>query len=170
MRLFAALLTLLLAMTALPAAAATKITDPKAFVADVYARLAKDQDKLDVKLGYGPPEDIYTPRLEGLWAEEIKDADGELGRLDFFFWVNGQDWKLSDVAVTERTMAGHKDRKIVTVDFKNFDSSNALDFYFDRVGDRWLIDDVSSTPVPSGDKPGESWTLSLILKYGFDGE
>ena len=50
------------------------------------------------------------------------------------------------------------------VAFTNFGQENSLLFYFQKIGGRWLIDDVESLDVVEGDE-GHAWTLSLILKY-----
>eukprot|EP01030_Chromulinospumella_sphaerica_P027855 gene27855-28147_t len=126
-----------------PASAATRIDDPKAFITQVYADLMKGQTETgaDLDKSVDPPGDIYTPALAKAFADEKRDAAGELGRLDFFFWVNGQDWKLSEVEVTERSVWKRPDRKVVAVSFKNFDQDSSLLFYFQKVGGSWLIDD-----------------------------
>ncbi|MDO9336274.1 MAG: hypothetical protein EON95_10945 [Caulobacteraceae bacterium] len=153
-----------------PAAAATRIDDPKAFIAQVYADLAKGQTETGAgDLSIDPPDDIYTPALAKAFADEKREAAGDLGRLDFFFWVNGQDWRLADVEVTERSVWRRPDRKVVAASFRNFDQNSSLLFYFQKVGGRWLIDDVESLDVIEGDE-GYAWTLSLILKYAREEE
>src|SRR5438552_1201353 len=77
---------------AAPARPARTITDPATFVAGVYKRLATDRN-------YSPPHDVYTPRLNALWADMERDAKGEVGRVDFEFWTNAQDWELKNVKV-----------------------------------------------------------------------
>ena len=154
-----------------PAGAATRIDDPKAFITQVYADLMKGQTETGANLdeSVDPPDDIYTPALKKAFDDEKRDSAGELGRLDFFFWVNGQDWRLSEVEVSERSVWKRPDRKVVAVSFKNFDQDNSLLFYFQKVGGRWLIDDVESLDVVEGDE-GYSWVLSLILKYAREEE
>ncbi len=169
-RIIAALIFALLC-AAQPAAAATRIDDPKAFITRVYADLMKGQTDTGANLdeSVDPPDDIYTPSLQKAFDDEDKESDGELGRLDFFFWVNGQDWRLSDVEVTERSVWRRPDRKVVAASFKNFDQESSLLFYFQKVGGRWLIDDVESIDVVEGEE-GSDWTLSLILKYSREEE
>lgn len=170
MRRIIAALILLTFWAAGPATAATRIDDPKAFITKVYADLKRGQ----TETGAGdemidPPDDIYTPALAKAFADEKKEANGDLGRLDFFFWVNGQDWKLGEVEVTERSVWRRPDRKVVAVSFDNFGQDNSLLFYFQKIGGRWLIDDVESLDVVEGDE-GYAWTLSLILKYAREEE
>ena len=135
------------------ASAATAIADPAAFVRSVYARLAKGGD-------YIPPEDVYSPRLNTLFAGEQRDAKGEVGRIDFLFWINGQDGQPSAVKVTASPVEGRPDRQIVVAKFVN-EKPQTIDFYFERVGGAWKLDDAVSLT------PGDEWTLSVILKYGW---
>jgi hypothetical protein len=155
-----------------PAVAATRIDDPKAFITQVYADLMKGQSETgaDLDKAHEPPEDsIYTATLQKAFDDERRDSAGELGRLDFFFWVNGQDWKLSEVEVTERSVWKRPDRRVVAVSFKNFGQDSSLLFYFQKSGARWLIDDVESLDVTEGEE-GSAWVLSLILKYAREEE
>ena len=148
-----ALRTLLLALAATAVlAAATRIDDPVAFVRGVYAHYAAAQD-------YNAPKDIYTPRLTKLIEDDRKRAPaGEDGCLDFDFWVNGQDWKLTNIEVAEAESA--QDRKVVVAKFANTGKPQEIHFEFRRIDGRWLLDDVSSLK----DMP---WTLSRILKCDY---
>jgi hypothetical protein len=137
-----------------PAFAGTAIGDPVVFVREVYARLAKGGD-------YIPPEDIYSARLHALWAGEASDAGGEVGRIDFLFWINGQDGVPSQVRIRTTSVEGRADRRIVVVKFRNGTKRQTLQFYFERLAGAWKLDDVVSLTA------GDAWTLSLILKYGW---
>ncbi len=150
----AILATLALAFTPGAATAATVVADPAAFVQSVYARLAKGGD-------YVPPEDIYTPRLAALWALAEREAHGEVGRIDFLFWIDGQDGTPSDVHVRTVPVEGRKDRRIVVATFKNGDRAEDLRFYFQYTQAGWKLDDVVDA------KGLSPWTLSVILKYGW---
>ena len=128
------------------------ITDPEAFVRDSYEALID---------GGMPPEwgaPFYTERMLALFAENeaLMQQDG-YGRLDFGFWVNGQDWDITSVAVSSRDVIGTADRRVVTAEFTNFGEPQTLNFHFERTDGSWRLDDVSSAG---------GWTLSLILKYG----
>ena len=132
------------------------IPDPVAFVTEVYGHLAKSDP-------YNPPEDIYTPHLQGLWDAMAHDyADGqEVGPIDFEFWTNSQDWQLKDVTITSLPVEKHTDRKVVIAKFKNIDRAEEVHFYFEQTGANWLLDDARSVGK-------QAWTLSTILKYGWD--
>ena len=141
-----------------PAHAATRIDDPVKFVSGVYAKLQVANPKND----YREPEDIYTPRLAALFALAEKEAAGEVGRIDFDFWTNSQDFELKDVKVRGQAVEGAKDREVVIATFKNVGRPEEIHFYFEKDKSGWKLDDARSM---SG---GETWTLSLILKYGWD--
>jgi hypothetical protein len=134
--------------------AATRIDDPAKFVSGVYKMMAAKTD-------YIPPDDIYTPHLASLFALEKKDSSGEVGRLDFDIWTGTQDWELKNVSVTEQAVDGSNARKIVIAKFKNIGTSEEMHFYFEKSGSGWLLDDIRSAK-------DQMWTLSLVLKYGWD--
>ncbi|MBF0502665.1 MAG: DUF3828 domain-containing protein [Candidatus Riflebacteria bacterium] len=136
--------------------AATTIDDPLKFVSTVYANLGKDQN-------YSVPSDFYTQRLTELFALEKKEAGGEVGRMDFDFWTNAQDYQLSGLKVSMKPVENATDRQIIIAQFKNGGKYEEIHLYFERVNNRWLLDDARSVQ-------GEQWTLSLILKYGWDGK
>lgn len=132
--------------------AATRVDDPKTFVSDVFRRLIASQAK---DRSYEPPEDIYTAPLAKLIRDDRRKSHGEVGCLDFVFWVNGQDWVITELAITS-TDEG-EDRKTVIAKFRNTGDPQEIHFDFRRVAGRWLLDDAHSMM-------GEKWTLSQILK------
>jgi len=75
--------------------------------------------------------------------------------LEFFFWVNGQDYAISDLTVTSADQG--PDRKTVTAKFMNIDRTEEIRFDFLLNGRRWLLDGVHSAS-------GIPWTLSEVLK------
>jgi hypothetical protein len=131
--------------------AATRIDDPKAFVSDVYRRLIASESGHD----YSPPDDIYSARLAKLFRDDRRKAKGEVGCLEIFFWVNGQDYVIRDLTVTSADQGA--DRKTVTAKFMNIDRREEIRFDFLRNGRRWLLDEVHSAAATH-------WTLSEILK------
>ena len=150
----AVFLSVCLALPSAANAAATKISDPAKFVADVYAHYAKVKD-------YSPPTDIYSPRLAALFALDTKEAGGEVGRIDFDFWTNAQDFQISGVTVKAQPVENASSREIVLAKFKNIGKPETIVFYFEKTKSGWQLDDAQA---PAGDQP---WTLSVILKYGW---
>lgn len=138
--------------------AATRIDDPVKFVSALYAKI-HDADKMkDSDI----PEDIYTPHLAALFALDTKEAGGEIGRYDFVFWTNGQDWQLTNIKVVAQPVENTKDREVVVAKFDNTGTPEEIHLYFEKSKNGWLLDDARSA---SKTYP---WTLSLLLKYGQD--
>jgi uncharacterized protein DUF3828 len=131
--------------------AATRIDDPKAFVAQVYRRYMAQSPRSP----YTPPNDIYTPRLHKLLSDDQRKAKGEVGCLDFVFWLNAQDWKITNLAIT--TSDDGPDRQTVITKFRNSGEPQEMHFDFRRISGRWLLDDARSLSAPP-------WTLSELLK------
>jgi hypothetical protein len=133
-------------------ASATHIADPEAFVKETYDKFAASGSA-----DYVPPADIYTPRLQALFVRDKKWAKGEVGCLDFDFWVNGQDWKLKNVRINSQAVSGNVDRRTIVAKFVNLGTANEIHFYFKQIGGEWMLDDAQS--VLGGNK----WMLSKIL-------
>lgn len=130
MRLFIALAALvLLGQPGL----AQSFTDPKSLIEALYA-------------GYMPPNDyppdessLQSERLNGLFEKDQQEANGDIGRIDFGPYINGQDYDLKDLVIGEPYIAGGK--AVVKVTFQNFDTPQELGFLLvDEDG--WKIDDV----------------------------
>jgi len=149
----AILIAALLAVAPLTAGAQSLDDEPEVYVASVYDRLSKDQD-------FDAPDALYTPRLLALWKDMQKDAGGEVGRVDFFYWTNSQDWKLSGFSFAGQPVDQNPDRRIVTARFRNIDRDEVIAFYWEKSGGRWRLDDVQS-------QGKDAWTLSVLLKYGW---
>jgi hypothetical protein len=116
--------------------------------------------------GSEAPNIPLTPRLRALMALEQKETpEGELGRIDFDWLVNGQDSKITDSKVTVRTVDYAPSRMIVVVRFKNFGKQMENHFFWEKdAKGKWALDDVRSI-----EPDGPGFTLSLVLKYGYDG-
>lgn len=152
----AIVIAVLLAAAPMAATAQSLADDPEVYVASVYDRLRRQQP-------YQTPHALYTPRLQALWADMVKDAGDEVGRVNFDFWVNAQDADLSGFSFASEPVIQNDDRRIVIARFRNFDRDETLAFYWEKIDGRWRLDDVESR--------GETaWTLSVILKYGWVGE
>jgi hypothetical protein len=143
---------LILVLLAIPAPAAPPISDPATYVAEVYGHYLKAQQS---HRDYVPPEDMFTARLSKLIRDDRRRAKGEVGCLDFDFWINGQDWTVKNLKVTSG--ASTKDSWTVVAKFMNLGSPNEIHFFFRRIEGRWLLDEVRSLADPR-------WTLSEILK------
>lgn len=143
-------------MSPLAAGAQTLDDDPEIYVASVYDRLRKGE-------AWQTPEALYTPRLQALWKDMTADTGDEVGRVNFDFWTNAQDWELSGFSFSGEPVVQNDSRRIVIARFRNFDRAEVIAFCWERIDGRWRLDDVESR----GEDP---WTLSVLLKYGFVGE
>lgn len=75
----------------------------------------------------------------GSFEKDRQEANGEIGRIDFGPYINGQDYQVSDLVIGEPYIAGGK--AVVKVTFRNFDTPQELGFLLvDEDG--WKIDDV----------------------------
>lgn len=122
--------------------AATRIDDPKNFVLDIYRRLGTESRDSS----YMPPEDIYTPRLAKLFAEDRRRSKHEVGCVDFVFWVNGQDWTITNLTVT--SSEDSRQQRTVIAKFQNMGTPEEIRFIFLRNSGRWLLDEVQSATAP----------------------
>ncbi|HJW41710.1 MAG TPA: hypothetical protein VJ476_10850 [Rhizomicrobium sp.] len=149
-----AILSFTTLLLAAPAQSATTIADPVAFVKVMYATTVSKKPE---------PDDIYTDHLASLFALDSKEAGGEVGRIDFDFWMNGQDGDVKNVAISKVPVDNAPNRVVVIAKFKSLKTPEEIHFYFEKTAKGWKLDDARSAL-------GEQWTLSLILKYGWDGK
>ena len=132
---------------------ATRIEDPQSFVAEVYRGFIAEQSAHSEL--YTPPDGIYTARLAKLLHDDELSAKGEVGCLDFVFWVNGQDWTITNLTLTSADQSA--ERRTVIARFRNFGKAQEIRFDFRRTAGGWLLDEVRSVS-------GQRWTLSRILQ------
>jgi hypothetical protein len=130
------------------------VSDPVAATKALYAKLEKDDYSTKLPL---------SVRLDALMALDTREAKGEVGRLDGDYFTNSQDAKISNVVVTSRDVENAPGRKVVAVRFKNLDKAMENHFYWERTNAGWVLDDVRYLNEKDG------YTLSLMLKYGWDG-
>lgn len=124
---------LVLALLATPAFA-QDFSDPKALVEALYA-------------GYLPPNEfppdmsaLQSKRLNDLFEADSKEANGEIGRIDFDPFINGQDYDVSKVEVGEPAYAAGK--ALVRVNVVNFGKPDEFGILLVKEGDAWKVDDV----------------------------
>jgi len=129
------------------------VEDPRAFVQQRYSEYLRGNPR-SIHL-----DDYASERLIAL-ADALGEAEGGEDRLGFDWWVNGQDWQLSDIRVT-RIDAGPDDQ-IVLARFANFGREGVNRFHFVRQRGRWFLDDVQNVTG------GEIWMLSSLLRQAAD--
>lgn len=130
------------------------VKDPVAATKAHYAQIEKDN--FDGELP-------FSARLKALEALDAKETPkDEVGRIDGDIYVNAQDMKVTNVVVTSRNVENAPNRKIVVVRFKNYDEQEEMHLFWEKTKAGWVVDDIRAL----GD---DGWTLSLMLKYGWDG-
>lgn len=143
------------AMTA-QAEAQVGVEDPRAFVAEMFE-------------SYGPesagdlpdPSHSYSSRLRALfeafrlWQSQQRDG---AGALDFDWWVNGQDWEISNVWLVEFNLPG--ERRVIEAHWRNYGREDQSRFFFIRENGRWVLDEV----INGSGRGGEGWRLTALLR------
>jgi hypothetical protein len=135
------------------AAAGTPIENPKTFVSDVYRQIVESEQS---RSPYSPPDDVYSPHLQRLFASYRKRTGGQVGYLDFDFWVNAQDSKIENMSVTSSDVDHDPDRKVIVAKFMN-GGPQEIEFSFKRMNGSWWLDEVRSLKRPR-------WVLSKLLR------
>jgi hypothetical protein len=134
-------------------AAAQTQAEPAATIMAIYKQYQGEGDPT-------LPKGIYSARLQKLMtADKKRTPKGDGGRLGFDPFVNGQDWEIKKLIVTETERKG--DRATVRATFDNVDEPQEIEFQLVRRPQRWLIDEVTSRRNPR-------WTLSKILSWARD--
>jgi hypothetical protein len=133
-------LTLSLLAFALAATPALAFDTPKAMLQALYAPYLK-----------GPSFDwnnwdeskLRSAHLNELYAADLKEAKGEVGRLDFDPFIDGQDYQITALKIGDAQVDGAMAK--VEVTFKNFDSAEDLMYTLIDEADGWKVDDVVSS-------------------------
>jgi len=121
---------------------AVDYADPKALVEAFYA-------------GYQPPNEfppdqapLLSERLNRLYEADAREADGDIGRIDFDPFVNAQDYQLGKLEIGDPYLAGGK--AVVRVSFENMGTPNELGVLLVKEGGGWKIDDVWNADTEYG--------------------
>ena len=129
-------------------------SDPVKLITAIYETYQKNTPELG---GGGEPglPHVYSKRLQGLVDKDAKETpQGMVGRIDWDVFVNGQDWKLSELKIT--LVSKTADRAQIRASFKNFGDANNILFDLVRENGAWRVDDVQNTLPPR-------WSMSKIL-------
>jgi hypothetical protein len=126
-----------------------------AFAATIVPAFAYDTPEALLKALYSPYSQgdsfdwsnwdeakFRSQELNDLFAKDLKEADGEVGRIDFDPYVDGQDYQISDLKFGKATITG--DSAKVEVTFKNFEMEEDMVFTLIKEADGWKVDDVKS--------------------------
>ena len=127
-------------------------SDPEALITAIY------QTYTDIAPGEdGTPEveGVYSARLQALLDKDAKETpEGEVGRIDWDVFVDGQDWQLTELKIVPVSKEATRAKMRAT--FKNFGEPRDLLYSLVLEDGHWRIDDIQETLKPS-------WTMSKIL-------
>lgn len=138
--------------TALPAAA---FDTPKALLDALYAPYFK------ADMDFSGQDALRSIGLKALFDADAKDANGEVGRIDFDPYIQGQDWDTKSVTIGKPEVLGGTAR--VVADFTNFDRKNHLTYSLVLERDGWKVDDVYW--LADGDFPATSLRELLTAPF-----
>jgi len=97
---------------------------------------------------------VFSKRLQALIDKDEKEAQGGVGRIDWDVFIDGQDWKLTELKIAPVSQTPSQAQ--VRATFKNFDKPSDLLFDLVLEDGHWRIDDIQKTLKPR-------WTMSKIL-------
>lgn len=127
-------------------------SDPVDLISAIY------QTYTDIAPGEdGTPdvEGVYSERLQALVDKDRKKTpEGEVGRIDWDLFVDGQDWQLSELKIV--LVSKQAAQAQVRATFKNFGEPRDLLYTLVLEDGHWRIDDIEETVKPR-------WTMSKIL-------
>jgi hypothetical protein len=110
----------------------------------------------------GPGEDgapelsgVYSKRLQALIDKDEKETpEGDVGRIDWDLFVDGQDWQLTELKIVPALK--ETTRAEVRATFNNFGEPRDILYTLVLENGHWRIDDIQETLNPR-------WTMSKIL-------
>ena len=110
----------------------------------------------------GPGEDgvpelsgVYSKRLQALIDKDEKETpEGDVGRIDWDLFVDGQDWQLTELKIVPALK--ETTRAEVRATFNNFGEPRDILYTLVLENVHWRIDDIQETLKPR-------WTMSKIL-------
>jgi len=127
--------------------------EPVALITAIY------QTYTDIAPGEDSVPDVqgvYSKRLQALVDKDEKQTpEGEVGRIDWDLFVDGQDWQLTELKIVLVSQSATQAE--VRATFKNFDEPRDILYSLVLEDGRWRIDDIQETLKPR-------WTMSKILQ------
>lgn len=85
---------------------------------------------------------LYSSGLNALFEADRVEANGEIGRIDFDPWINGQDYDIKALEIGDAEISG--DKATVAVDFTNFDSEQNAWVTLVLDDGKWKVDDIEN--------------------------
>lgn len=124
---------LALAAALLFATPALAYDDPKAMLEAFYAPYFSGT------MDFAAHDALESLGLKALYEADSKDANGEVGRIDFDPFIQGQDWDTTAVTIGKIDILGGTAR--AEVDFTNFRPVHLV-YTLVLERDGWKVDDV----------------------------
>ena len=128
---------------------------PKALMEALYAPYLQadfDWSNYDVSV-------MQSAELKELFAKDSEEAGGEVGRIDFDPYIDGQDYALTDLEIGDAKL--EEGTATVEVTFVNLDRPTDLLFTLVEEDDGWKVDDVM--PLHEKDRQSLKALLSAPL-------
>jgi hypothetical protein len=150
------------------ARAAAGVSDPLRFVKAAYDLDPASPDKPGPAEMLDQDKPEYSPRLRELFAiQQREHGADEVGRLSMNIFTGTQDGEVESIRIEQADVDfAVPPRRIVTATFSIFDRPTKMQYYFEKIGERWYLDDIASAGFgPPDEFP--AWTLSTVLKYGW---
>ncbi|PZR73644.1 MAG: hypothetical protein DLM73_09810 [Chthoniobacterales bacterium] len=110
---------------------------PKDVITQFYRAHRSKHDPLDKTDSLGR---YFAPELLKLYLKDIKEANGEVGRVDSDPLYNAQLTEISDFTISEAERVGTETR--VTVRFKNLGKATRIVYALIHTPDGWRITDI----------------------------
>lgn len=107
--------------------------DPKAMLEAFYAPYFSGQ------MDFSAQDQLQSLGLKALFEADREDANGEIGRIDFDPFIQGQDWDTTSVSIGKVQVLGGTAR--AEVEFTNFRPLH-LTYSLVLERDGWKVDDV----------------------------
>lgn len=115
---------------------------PEELLKAVYAPYATPSDQFDWANYDETP--LRSKALNALFAKDAAETpDGDIGRLDFDPYFDGQDYELTNLRIGVPAISGSK--ADVEVTFENMGLGEDLMFHLVKEADGWKVDDVVSS-------------------------
>jgi hypothetical protein len=114
--------------------------DPKAVIEALYTPYRGSYD--DFNWRRWDETQLYSKGLNALFEADRVEANGEIGRIDFDPWINGQDYDVSALEIGDPEISG--DTATVAVDFKNFDTEQNASVTLVLEDGKWKVDDIEN--------------------------
>jgi hypothetical protein len=133
-------LVLSLALLLAASSSAFAFDTPRALLEALYSPYSKG-DSFD--WSSWDEAQFRSAELNKLFEADAREAKGEIGRLDFDPYIDGQDYKLAVFTTGEPAIDG--DLAKVEVTFKNFELAEDLMFTLVKEAGGWKVDDVVSS-------------------------